>query len=87
MPTVSWSGIRVTLGCGHMDLRQPDAEQRKRWVIGALTACWVCPKRKRAGAPGTVAAVRQIVNVEPVTAPRKPEHLGSEHWFWDGVET
>lgn len=82
---MSWSGIRVTLGCGHMDLRQPDEEQRKRWVIGALAMCLVCPKRKRQHAAGHVAAVRQIVNVEPVTAPRKPEHIDVEHWFWEGA--
>lgn len=80
---MSWNGIRVTLGCGHMDLRQPDEEQRKRWVIGALTACWVCPDRRRPGG-GRVAAVRQIVNVEPVTAPRKPEDINPEHWYWEG---
>ena len=80
---MSWEGIRVTLGCGHMDLRQPDEEQRERWVIGGLSACWVCPERRRPGG-GQVAAVRQIVNVELVTAPQEPEDISPVHWYWEG---
>lgn len=82
----TWHGIRVTLGCGHMRLEdkpEPGGEREGLRVIGALTACYTCPKRRRfGGAPGT-AAVRQIVNVEDVTGPREPEHLGSEHWYWE----
>lgn len=82
---MGWKGIRVTLGCGHMEVRDKplDAEQRRRLVIGGLEACHVCPLRKRQGG-GIVAALRQIVNVEEVTAPRRPESLDPIHYYWEG---
>lgn len=82
---MSWSGIRVTLGCGHMEVRDKPvtAEERQRLVIGQAIACWTCPARRRRTG-GQVAAVRQIVNVEPVTSPRRPVSLDPVHWYWEG---
>jgi hypothetical protein len=73
---MSWNGIRVTLGCGHMDLRDlPKTEDKKReWVIGGVAGCRICPTIERPTG-GRVTGVRTIVNVEPVTAPRRPERL------------
>jgi hypothetical protein len=84
--SMSWSGIRVTVGCGHMRLEdkpKPGSEAAQGRVIGALTACLICPVRVRRGG-GRVSAVRQIVNVEPVTAPRRPERIDSIHDYWEG---
>ena len=85
--SAAYSGIRVTLGCGHMHLRPADEGERRkwadRWVIGSLDACHVCPDRKRRTG-GRVSALRQVVNVEPVTAPREPESLDPVHWYWEG---
>ena len=83
---MSWQGIRITFGCGHMELRDkpdPDTEMEHRWAIGGIGACYVCPERQRV-AGGTVAAVRQIVNVEDVTSPRELETLDSIHWHREG---
>lgn len=83
---MSWQGLRITLGCGHMHLRdkpEPGSDEAKRRVIGELDACLTCPVRKRLTG-GQVSALRQIVNVEPVTAPRRPKSLDSVHWYWEG---
>jgi len=85
----AYSGIRVTLGCGHMYLREAPADEGERrewadrWVIGSSDACHVCPDRKRRTG-GRVSALRQVVNIEPVTAPREPESLDPVHWYWEG---
>lgn len=83
---MSWNGIRITLGCGHMRLEgrpKPGSEREGLRVIGALTACLICPLRKRQSG-GRVSAVRQIVNVELVSAPRPPEPIDSIHDYWEG---
>jgi len=83
---MSWNGLRVTLSCAHMKLEDkpaPGDDKETRRVIGALTACWVCPARGRIGG-GQVAAVRQIVNVEPVTSQRRPAYVEPIHWYWEG---
>jgi hypothetical protein len=60
-------------------------DKEGRRIIGALTACWVCPARKRNDVfGGRVAAVRQIVNIEPVTSQRRPATLDPIHWYWEG---
>lgn len=76
-----WRGIRLTLACGHMVLR--DERATDYWVIGKLAACQVCPVRRRL-AGGDVPAVRHVMNVEEVRSPRKPEHLDPIHWYWEG---
>lgn len=82
---MNWHGIRVTLGCGHMEVRdKPGGERARTLVIGGLEACHVCPVRRRLTG-GEVSALRQVVNVEPVTAPRRPEHLEELHWYWEGM--
>ncbi len=71
-----WRGFRETLNCGHF--RLTDSERR----IGQVTACWLCPLNihdpRSPGVP--VAAVRVIVDINPVEAPQKPDPRGSEHW-------
>lgn len=74
---MDWRGFRVTLGCGHMELRD------KAPAIGVAAACYVCPVRRRESG-GQVSALRQIVNVEEVTAPREPELIDSIWWYWEG---
>jgi hypothetical protein len=54
-----------------------------RRIIGALSSCWVCPARERTSG-GQVAAVRHIVNIEPVTSQRRPATLDPIHWYWEG---
>lgn len=82
----AWRGIRLTLACGHFALRDHPAvmgEPPDYWVIGKLAACQVCPVRKRLTG-GEVSAVRQVVKVDEVMSPRKPENLDPIHWYWEG---
>jgi hypothetical protein len=85
-PGYLWSGLRITLSCGHTSLveRPREPEYAALYVIGAPAACWVCPARTRV-AGGQVAAVRQITDVTGVTAPREPESLEPIHWYWEGM--
>jgi hypothetical protein len=67
-----------------MEIRdKPGGERKKTLAIGGLEACRVCPARKRRGG-GTLAATRQVVNVEPVVSPRRPANLDPVHWYWEG---
>jgi len=77
----TWSGLRVTLNCGHFQLRETGYGGEAR--IGALAACYVCPVRRRVTG-GKVSALRMVVNIEPVTAPQPPDHIESRHWYWEG---
>lgn len=84
-PEPVWSGLRITLTCGHVSLveRPRKPEYAALYVIGAKAACWVCPVRERIGG-GQVAAVRQITDITGITAPREPESLEPIHWYWEG---
>jgi hypothetical protein len=82
----AWLGLRITLGCGHMHLRDmpvPGSDEAGRRVIGEFDACYSCPVRKRRTG-GQVSALRQIVNVETVTSSRSPKSLDPVHWYWEG---
>jgi hypothetical protein len=72
----TWHGIRVTFGCGHMELRDAGYAPTR---IGQLGACFVCPPHKRDGL--TQARTRHVVDLAGVDAPAAPDFLGSEHWY------
>lgn len=76
---MSWSGARVTLGCSHLELRDAGFAP----AVGDLAACYVCPVRKRVGG-GQVTALRQVVNVEPLTLARRPKSIDPIWWYWEG---
>jgi hypothetical protein len=71
-----WHGYRLTLNCGDFTLTAD------RYWIGQLISCHVCPLTTHNPAqPGVPSVpVRQIVAVDPVWAPQKPDAWGPEHW-------
>jgi hypothetical protein len=74
----NWHGVRVTLGCGHMLLRDAGYGPSR---IGALAACDICPTHTVYPAGHVEARVRHVVDIAGVDAPQKPDDLGPEHWY------
>lgn len=59
---------RLTLECGHFRLDGPWEDSEPRHMIGDITWCEVCPHVPRLAGSGEEMMVRQVVNVEAVSA-------------------
>jgi hypothetical protein len=70
-----WSGWRLTLNCGHLELT--DLEDRQ---VGQATTCDMCPLTTHS--PGRpMRQVRVIVDRQPVEAPAYPASVDTAYWY------